>query len=231
MTGSTEYAVALALFVASHFLPRLGGMREKLIGAVGRRTYFSLYGLVSVALLVWVIVAAGRAPYIELWPQLPWTRWVPNLAMPLAAILACWSLGMAQPFTLGGRRGAILDPDRPGLSALSRHPLFLALAIWAAAHLLANGDLAHVILFGSFLLMAVVAIPAFDGKARRALPRQTADRFFKRTSILSLAPLTDRSWLAANRRSLAYRSAVGLVLWLGALHLHSAVIGASPFPF
>ena len=62
MTEWTEYAVALAVFVASHFLPRIGGLRDRLIAAVGRRTYFSAYGVLSVGLLVWVIAAAGRAP-------------------------------------------------------------------------------------------------------------------------------------------------------------------------
>ncbi|MEY8839706.1 NnrU family protein, partial [Cribrihabitans sp. XS_ASV171] len=86
MTGWTEYALAMILFVASHFLPRLGGLRERMIGALGRRAYFSLYGALSLALLAWIIGAAGRAPYVELWPPLPWTRWIPNLAMPVAIL-------------------------------------------------------------------------------------------------------------------------------------------------
>ncbi|WP_370270237.1 NnrU family protein, partial [Nioella sp.] len=87
MTGWTEYTLALAIFIASHFLPRIGGLRDGLIAAVGRRVYFSAYGLLSLALLVWVIVAAGRAPYVELWPQVPWTRWVPTIASPIATVL------------------------------------------------------------------------------------------------------------------------------------------------
>lgn len=159
MTGWSEYALALALFVGSHFLPRVGGLRDRLIAAVGRRVYFSVYGLLSLALLVWVISAAGRAPYVELWPQMPWTRWVPNLAMPVAMVLAAIGAGLGQPYTLGGRRNAVFDPSDPGLAALSRHPLFLALALWAIAHLFPNGDLAHVILFGAFGLLALAAIP------------------------------------------------------------------------
>lgn len=229
MTGWAEYGLALGLFVASHFLPRLGGLRERLIGALGRRLYFSLYGLLSLALLAWLISAAIRAPYVELWPQMPWARWVPNIAMPLAVILATCGIGMAQPFTLGGRRGVALDPVAPEFAAISRHPLFLALALWSAAHLVPNGDAAMVVLFGSFLLMALAAIPAFDAKARRALG-DVAPGFFASTAVLSLRPLGDAAWLRANGRRLALRTALGLVLWAGLLLLHAPVIGASPLP-
>lgn len=228
MSGWGEYALALACFVASHFLPRLGGLRERLIGAVGRRVYFGVYGLLSLALLAWVVVAAGRAPYVELWPQAPWTRWVPYLAMPVAVVLVTCGAGMVQPFTLGGRRAA-LDPSSPGFAAVSRHPLFVALALWAGAHLFPNGDLAHVILFGSFLAMALAAIPAFDAKARRALG-QGAEAFLTGTAVLSLAPLFRAGWLRANGKALVLRAGLGVVLWLGLLHLHGAVIGVSPFP-
>ncbi|SDY80100.1 NnrU family protein [Citreimonas salinaria] len=228
MTGWTEYALALTLFVASHFVPRLWGLRERLIGAAGRRAYFALYGLLSLALLVWVIAAAGRAPYVELWPQAPWTRWAPVLAMPVAVVLVTCGAGIRQPFTLGGRKTA-LDPEAPGFAAVTRHPLFLALALWAGAHLLPNGDLAHVILFGSFTLMAVAAIPAFDARARRMLGPQ-AEEFFAATAILSPKPLADRRWLRANARELILRAGLGLAVWLGLMHLHEPVIGASPFP-
>lgn len=222
MTGWTEYTLALALFAASHFVPRLWGLRDRLIGAVGRRVYFSVYGLVSLALLVWVIAAAGRAPYVELWPQWPWTRWVPNVAMPVALVLVACGIGMAQPYTLGGRKS--FDPAQPGFAAMSRHPLFLALALWAGAHLVPNGDLAHVILFGSFTAMALAAIPAFDAKARRA------SDLLSHTALFSLRPLANPHWRRANLSRLLIRTAIGLILWMGTLHLHALVIGVSPFP-
>lgn len=224
MTGWAEYTLALALFAASHFVPRLGGLRERLIGAVGRRVYFAAYGVISLALLVWVIAAAGRTPYVELWPQLPWTRWVPNLTMPVALVLVACGIGAAQHYTLGGSK--TFDPAQPGFAAVSRHPLFLALALWAGAHLYPNGDLAHVILFGSFAAMALAAIPAFDAKARRA----AGPDIFAQTALLSLKPMTCSAWRRANLRRVLIRSAIGLLVWMALLHLHGLVIGVSPFP-
>ena len=149
MGGWGEYGLAMGLFIASHFLPRIGGLRERLIGAVGRRMYFSVYGMLSLLLLAWVIVAAGRAPYVELWTQMPWMRWLPNLAMPLAGLLVICGAGVNNPWTLGGR-GDVKSATggAPGFAALSRHPLLVALGLWAASHAVVNGDLAHLTLFG-----------------------------------------------------------------------------------
>ena len=225
----TPFVVALAVFVLSHYLPTATGLRDAAVGRLGRRVYFSVYGAISLAVLVWIIVAAGQAPHVQLWPQAPWLRWVPNIAMPLAFMLTACGIGIAQPFTLGGRRGASFDPAAPGLAAVTRHPLLWALALWAGAHLLANGDLAHVILFGLFLAMALGFIPVFDARARRALG-PAAEPFFASSATLSPAPFADRSWRAANLSGLSLRALVGLGIWLAALMLHEAVIGVSPLP-
>lgn len=230
MRGWLPFALALAVFAGSHYLPVVTGWREALVARFGRRGYFTAYGLLSLLLLGWVIVAAGRAPYVEIWPQQGWQRWVPNLAMPVACVLAACGLGMAQPFTLGGRRSARLDPGDPGLAAVTRHPVLLALAFWAGAHLVANGDLAHVVVFGGFLGMALVAMRAGDRRAAAALPAGEAAAFFAATATLSLAPLGEAGWWRGNLRRLLPRVVIGLLVWLGALLLHPAVIGVSPLP-
>lgn len=224
------FCVALAAFVGSHYLPAVTGLREVAIGRFGRRGYFTAYGLLSLVLLAWLIVAAASAPYVPLWPAEPWLRWVPNLVMPLAMVLAACGLGLAQPFTLGGPRSARFDPADPGLAAVTRHPLFLALGLWSGGHLVANGDLAHVILFGGFLAMALIAAGASDRRAARELPAGEAARFFEATALFSLRPFADAGWRRRTLPRLAARAAIGLVLWLAALHLHEAVIGLSPLP-
>lgn len=227
MTGWIGFAAAWLAFFASHFIPSLPGLRDRLIAAMGRRAYFSTYGMLSLLLLAWLIVAAARAPHVGLWPQLPWMRLVPNVAMPLAFVLGTCGLGLRQPYTPGGKRSTAFDPARPGLAAVCRHPLMLALALWAGAHLLPNGDLAHVILFGGFAALALGAIPIFDARARRALPPAEARAFFDATAILSLRPSRLRHIAT---RAMAIRAGLGLALWYGALHLHGAVIGVSPYP-
>lgn len=226
-----SFLLALGAFLASHYLPGATGLRDAAIARFGRRAYFSAYGVLSIVLLVWLVVAAAQAPFVELWPALAWQRWAPNLAMPLAFVLAACGAGTAQPLTLGGRRDARFDPADPGFAAVSRHPLFLALALWAGGHIVANGDLAHVALFGAFLAMAVRGMRAADARALRELPASEAARLLRATApLLSLAPLGDREWRRRNLRRLAPRAALGLGLWLAALILHPPVIGVSPLP-
>ena len=124
-----EFSIALAAFLGSHVIP--ARFRAPLIARFGKRAYVIGYSILSLALLYWLIVASGRAPYIELWPQEPWMRWLVNLAMPLA-VLAAAVAGMA------------------GLMA--------GFALWAGAHLVANGDLAHGILFGLMLIYALFGL-------------------------------------------------------------------------
>ena len=124
-----EFSIALAAFLGSHVIP--ARFRAPLIARFGKHAYVIGYSILSLALLYWLIVASGRAPYIELWPQEPWMRWLVNLAMPLA-VLAAAVAGMA------------------GLMA--------GFALWAGAHLVANGDLAHGILFGLMLIYALFGL-------------------------------------------------------------------------
>lgn len=231
MTGWPEFALALSVFLGSHFLPRIGGLRDKIIARVGRRTYFSAYGALSLALLFWVIAAAARAPYLAVWPTLPWTVWVPNVVMPVAILLASCGVGMSHPFTLGGRPGSRFRSEAPGFAAVCRHPLLLALGLWALAHLAPNGDVAHVILFGCFALLAFAAIPLFDLWARKILGPEPARAYFESTSVFSLAPFANPVWRGAMTRTLLRRGGIAVLLWAALLHLHSLATGASPFPF
>ncbi len=122
MTDWTEFIAAFAVFLGAHIIP----MRFKagLTAALGRRGYVLAFSLLSLGLLYWLILATGRAPFVELWPQAGWMRWLVNLAMPLAFLIA--AIG-----AMGG--------------------VMAGFALWAGTHLLANGDLAHVILFGALL--------------------------------------------------------------------------------
>lgn len=219
--------LALAAFLLTHFVPTRPALRERLVAALGRRAWFSLYGIVSLLVTAWVIWAAGRAPYLEIWPQLPWTRWVPNLVMPLAVALAVLGLP-ARTVTLGGPRQP--RPDPGAFAALTRHPLLWSLALWSLSHLAPNGDLAHVILFGGFALMGLAAMSAFDARARRALAPEDARAYFGQTATLSLRPLLRPAWWRAAVAPRIRRLALAGAVWLLLLLLHPWVIGASPLP-
>lgn len=228
MAGWGEFVSALAAFTASHALPSLPGARGWLVARLGRGGYGAVFGILSTLLLVWLIAAAGRAPFVPLWDQAPWMRWVPNLAMPVVCVLAALAIAAPNPFSFEGR-GRAFDPARPGIAGLTRHPLLWALLVWALAHLLVNGDLAHGVLFGGFAAMALAGMALQDARHRRAWGRSEWARLSARTSALPLVAWLEGRWRPAlpGRREML-RIAAGLLVWVALWHLHLPVIGVSP---
>ncbi len=229
MSGWWEVALALVLFLVSHGLPVQPPVRTWLIRHLGRGVYLALYSTLSLVLLVWLVAAVGRAPYVELWAPAPWQRWVPFLAMPLACLLLALGLGARNPLSLGGRSEGF-DPARPGLAGITRHPLLWALALWAAAHALANGDLAHVALFGAFALFSLLAGRAIDRRRQSALGPSKWRALAASAPFLPFGRLGQTRLAGWSAASLAVRLPAAALLFLALLHLHLPVIGVSPLP-
>lgn len=209
----------MAAFLLSHGLPANPRLRGPLMRLLGQRGFFAAYTLLSLSVVVWLALAYAAAPYVELWPQEPWTRWVPPLAMLPACLLLVAGLSSANPYSLGlGRRR--WNPARPGIVGLIRHPVIWALALWAASHLFPNGDLASLLLFGPLLALSLSGPAVLDRRRRRDLGEDW----------LRLAPrLTPLPTLLAQIGP--WRLGGGILLYAVLLHLHPMVIGASPLPF
>lgn len=228
MGAWTEFAAAMLLFLLSHRLPAVAGLKGRLVAALGPAGYVALFSAVSLALFGWLIVAAGRAPFVPLWDQALWHRWAVNLAMPVAIALTVFGVGAPNPFAFEGRAEGF-DPDRPGIAGLTRQPLLWAMAIWAGAHLLANGDLAHVLLFAPMLLLALAGMPLVERRRRRGMGDAVWTRQAARTALLpGLALLTGR-WRPRSGPSLL-RLAVWALVWAAVWHLHAPLIGVWPAP-
>lgn len=208
-------ALALCAFVASHALAVRPALKRRLSARMGARGFTLAYSVLSVALLGWAILAAGRAPYLPLWPTDAWHRWTAAALMLAACLLTAQALTGVNPLSFGGRAGAF-DPDHPGIAGLSRHPLLLALALWALAHVLANGDLAHLALFAPMGAFALAGMAMIDRRKRRQMPDWPA--------LSRHSPL-----LGWPRGGLPLApSLAGLALWAALLALHPAVIGVAP---
>ena len=219
MNGWAEFSAALTLFLLSHVIPVRPPVRPWLVRLLGTRGYLLGYSAVSVFLLVWLIVAAGRAPYLELIPPFDVLRWGPLIVMPLACLLAVMGLSVANPLSFGGLGKKPFDPARPGVLAFTRHPLLLAMIFWALVHLLANGDLAHVILFGLFALFPALSMGLIDRRKQREMGADWQP-LARNTSCLSLRGVRPGLWSML----------MAAVLFLTLLMLHAPVIGVSPMP-
>lgn len=224
----TELFLAVAVFLLTHAIPAARPVRARLIATLGRGPYMVAYSAVSLAVLAWVGLAYARAPYVPVWSWAGWTAWLPLVLMPLACILGVGALLTPNPLSVAVRRQGF-DPDRPGLLAITRHPLIWAFILWAGSHLAANEDLASVILFGLLMLLSLAGPFGLDAKARRTLGREAWQRMAARTSFWPGAALLSgrASWRSA---SPGWGTVIGgLVLYIALLHLHGPIIGVIPW--
>jgi uncharacterized membrane protein len=134
--GLLVMILGLVLFFAAHVFTTKRDARAQAIARLGEGTYKILYSVVSLAglaLIVWGFGHYRAAGMISVWePPVAFRHITVALMLP-AVILVVASY-------LRGRIYATL-----------KHPMLAGLKLWAAAHLLANGDLGSIILFGSFL--------------------------------------------------------------------------------
>ena len=134
--------IGLILFFAIHLVPANVELKNGLIarfGPAGYKAIFGVFSLVGLALIVLgfykLQLHPGKNPI--LWDPPTWSRHL-ALALMLPAMIALV---------------ATYIPSH--IHVMLKHPMLVAIKIWALAHLLANGDLAALVLFGSFLAFAV----------------------------------------------------------------------------
>ncbi len=132
--------LGLLLFFAPHTFTTKRDARAQAIARLGEGTYKILYAVVSfagLALIVWGFAHYRATGWIDVWYPPKALKHI-TIALMLPAVI------MVVASYLRGRIYTTL-----------KHPMLAGIKLWAAAHLLANGDLGSIILFGSFLGWAV----------------------------------------------------------------------------
>ena len=219
--GWSEFILAFATFLALHAIPVRPPVKPWLVARIGQRGFTIAYSGMSLLALVWLIGATARAPYVELWSSAVWQAWVPLILMLPVTIIVGLTLGRPNPFSFGGGDGAEFDLNRPGIVRLHRHPMLVALAIWSGAHVVPNGDLAHVILFGTFLGFSILGMRMIDRRRQRTMGsawQKTLTRLRKQSVATALQPP-----LSTMLRVLA-----GIALYVAVLHAHYVIFGVGP---
>lgn len=132
--------LGLVLFIGAHAIPTRQSLRDSLVRGMGEVGYKGLMSLVSLAgfvLIAWGFGHYRSQGYIQVWDPPAGLRHLTVLLMLPAMICLV----------------AAYLPGR--IKAKLKHPMLAAVKIWALAHLLANGDLGSIILFGALLAWAV----------------------------------------------------------------------------
>lgn len=138
--GLAILVLGLVIFLGAHVFVTLRNERAEMIARFGETNYkigFSVVSAVGIALIAWGFSLYRAGGWINVWYPPVWTRHLAALLMWPAMIL----------FVAAYARGNIYKT--------LKHPLLAATKLWALAHLIANGDLGSIVLFGSILAWAV----------------------------------------------------------------------------
>lgn len=139
--GLVVMILGLVLFFGVHLVTTQRDLRAQLIAMGGESVYkigYALASLVGLALIVWGFSDYRATGWIDVW-------YPPKVLKHITVALMLPAVILVVASYIRGRIYATL-----------KHPMLAGVKLWAAAHLLANGDLGSIILFGSFLAWAVV---------------------------------------------------------------------------
>lgn len=190
----TLLVIGLLLFLGVHSLrivaePQRTQWRAR-FGEGGYKAAYSLLSIAGFALIVWGYGEARSAPLV-LWQPPVWSRHLASLLTLVAFVF------LVAAYVPGNH-----------LKAAVHHPMVIGVKTWALAHLLANGSLADLLLFGGFLVWAVLSFRAARQRDRAAQAVYPPGRIGPTVLTLGL----------------------GAAAWAGfALWAHAAWIGVRPF--
>jgi len=184
--------LGLLVFLGAHIFVSLRGARADVIGRIGLHVYRGVFALVSLAGLVLIVWGYGQYrahEWIQLWSPPGFMRHITIGLMLFATIFIV----------------AAFIPSH--IKTRLKHPMLAGVKTWAFAHLLSNGDLGSILLFGAFLAWGVFARIA--AKRRGDLGPQTAPAGWGNDAIVVV---------------------VGIVVYLALGYaFHPAVIGVPVF--
>ncbi len=140
--GLLVLIIGLIVLLGAHVFVTFRDARERMIGQLGRNGYRALFSIVSIvglALVVWGFSEYRAHEWLQIWSPPAFMRHITVLLMLFASIFLV----------------AAFVPSH--IKMRLKHPMLASVKTWALAHLLSNGDLGAILLFGSFLAWGVYA--------------------------------------------------------------------------
>ena len=226
MTGTLfELFLAGIAFAGGHVVLSSSPLRGVIVGTIGENPFRSLFSVLNIALLAWMIWAYGEAPYVELWTAPTGVKHLSFVGVPFASVLVVCGVSTPSPTAVGGEASAA--PKARGIVKITRYPMMWGIGLWGAMHLAANGDAAAVMLFGWLTVLALGGTLLIDRKRKRDMG-EAWEAFRGETSNLPFqAVIAGKAKVTL--KEIGYgRLAAGGALYLLFLFAHEYVISVSP---
>ena len=216
-----------AMFLGTHLVISSSRVRPILVGAIGPQPYRGVYSIAAFATFIPMIVVFSHhkhaGPMLWYLRDVSPLRWLAWLMMLLALIFLVGGLVNPNP----GAIGAPAEKRVTGILKITRHPSFVAFALFGFAHILMNGWLGDVIFFSVFPALGILGGLHQDNRKLRELG-EGYRRFLEQTSYFPGAALlsgrqnwstTDMPWAAVG---------IGIAATILIVLLHPMLFGGSP---
>ena len=219
--------LAALFFVGIHLGIAGTAIRDRAIGLLGKNGYMAAFAIASLIGLGWLVAAYNRAPYLITWGMLEWWKPIVIILMLPATLLVVFGLTTPNPTSVA-QEGTLGQPPR-GIVRVTRHPFLTGVGLWALLHLIGNGDVASLVFFATWAIVALAGTVSIDAKRRRLLGA-TWEPFAAQTSIVPFAAIAAGRNRFTPREIGIWRWGLAILVYALMLGGHAQVIGVSPFP-
>jgi uncharacterized membrane protein len=226
---------AATFFVGVHLLVAGTKLRDRLVAALGEPRYMGAFSLASLGGIVWLSLAYSAAfsssANAGYWSTPAWLRDVVAVAMLVALTLVVYGLTSKNPTAV--QQEKLLDGEADpatGILRITRHPFLWGVALWAGAHLSANGDRASIVLFGSMLVISVAGTFSIDHKRKRLFGDKW-EAFARRTSNIPFAAIARGDNRLVIGELMNWRAAAVIVAYVALVTSHPWLYDARPLPW
>ena len=214
-----------AAFLITHLGISGTPLRGVLMKALGDGPYLGIYSLLSFATLGLMIYGYGQVPHVDyIWLPSTLLYGITKGLLLLALVTLVMGTLVRNPTAVASE--SALDNGVTGMLKITRHPIQWGILLFAIGHLIANGDVASILFFGTFALLSFFGMLSMDAR-RRSETDPRWERFMNETSMLPFgAILSGRVKFTAD--DINWMGLVGgLGLYAAVYWLHDLVSGGA----
>lgn len=218
---------AAIAFAGTHLVLATNPIRPALLRRLGAGPYRGLYSLVAFATLGWLIWAYTDVHHADF-------LWLPNSitggitrALMLIAFVLLVAGALARNPTSMISENAVAEPA-PGIVKITRHPVQWAILLWSASHMLANGDVASLLFFGSFAVTSGLGTLSMDAR-NRARGEPAWDAFHAETGNVPFAAIVGGRTKLSLRELNWLTIGAGVAVYIGIYVAHPWIAGVALF--
>ena len=223
----TDLILGSAVFFLIHAVVAGTAVRFRIIEAIGLKIYVPLFAIGSLGGLWWMSTsynAVREAGVTMLWNAWPWGDWLTAILMLPALLLVV--VGLMTKSSTAMKQGKLLEEGDAvtGILRVTRHPFLIGVALWAATHMITNGDLESLIFFGTFLIVVLNGMRNIDRKRLR-IHGDAWTKFEDKTSVMPFVAIAQgRNSFNMSEIGLV-KPLLGLVVYLALAWSHGMIFG------